>query len=51
MRLISNEKGVTMMRLDEGVKIVGVALTEHAEPEEEAATEETIAENTEVKGE
>ena len=33
-------KGVTMMRLDEGVKIVGVALTEHAEPEE--ASEENI---------
>ena len=33
-------KGVTMMRLDEGVKIVGVALTEHAEPEDEAAEEE-----------
>ena len=35
-------KGVTMMRLDEGVKIVGVALTEHAEPEEE--TKETPSE-------
>ena len=44
-------KGVTMMRLDDGVKIVGVALTEHAEPEEDIATEETVAENTEVTGE
>ena len=43
-------KGVTMMRLDDGVKIVGVALTEHAEPEEESA-EEQPAENTESKGE
>ena len=38
-------KGVTMMRMDEGVKIVGVALTEHEEPVDE--TEETPAE-TEV---
>ncbi|MEE1043685.1 MAG: DNA gyrase C-terminal beta-propeller domain-containing protein, partial [Clostridia bacterium] len=44
-------KGVTMMRLDDGVKIVGVALTEHAEPEEDIATEEAVAENTEVTGE
>ena len=36
-------KGVTMMRLDDGVKIVGVALTEHAEDEE--AEEEKPAEN------
>ena len=36
-------KGVTMMRMDEGVKIVGVALTEHEEPvdEEEEKTAET----------
>ncbi len=39
-------KGVTMMRLDEGVKIVGVALTEHLEPEEEVVEEES-AENVE----
>ena len=42
-------KGVTMMRLDDGVKIVGVALTEHAEPEE--ASDEVVAENTETTGE
>ena len=42
-------KGVTMMRMDEGVKIVGVALTEHEEPVEESAeaVEVTSAENTE----
>lgn len=34
-------KGVTMMRLDDGVKIVGVALTEHADPEEVTAEEQT----------
>ena len=34
-------KGVTMMRLDDGIKIVGVALTEHAEPEGENNDEET----------
>lgn len=39
-------KGVTMMRLDEGVKIVGVALTEHAESDEEI-TEESSEENKE----
>ena len=43
-------KGVTMMRMDEGVKIVGVALTEHEEPvdeEEEKPTEtEVTAEET-----
>lgn len=33
-------KGVTMMRLDDGVKIVGVALTEHSDPEEESAGEQ-----------
>ncbi len=33
-------KGVTMMRLNDGVKIVGVALTEHAEPEEESQEEQ-----------
>ncbi len=34
-------KGVTMMRMEDGVKIVGVALTEHEEPsnDEEEATE------------
>ena len=32
-------KGVTMMRMDEGVKIVGVALTDHEEPVDEAETE------------
>ena len=41
-------KGVTMMRLNEGVKIVGVALTEHAEPEEETEGSEN-AENTTVE--
>ena len=35
-------KGVTMMRLDDGVKIVGVALTEHADPEEENAEEQPV---------
>ena len=38
-------KGVTMMRMDEGVKIVGVALTEHEEPvdeEEEKPTETEV---------
>lgn len=39
-------KGVTMMRLDDGVKIVGVALTEHADPEEVTA-EEQATENVE----
>ena len=43
-------KGVTMMRMDDGVKIVGVALTEHEEPvdeEEEKPTEtEVTAEET-----
>ena len=37
-------KGVTMMRLNEGVKIVGVALTEHSDPEE--AEEPAPAQNT-----
>ncbi len=47
-------KGVTMMRLNDGVKIVGVALTEHAEPEEESTEEkavDTTSENTENAGE
>ena len=47
-------KGVTMMRLNDGVKIVGVALTEHAEPEEESTEEkavDTTSENTENEGE
>ncbi len=47
-------KGVTMMRLNEGVKIVGVALTEHAEPEEEATEEkpeEVVQETNENAGE
>ena len=43
-------KGVTMMRMDEGVKIVGVALTEHEEPvdeeEEKPAETEVTAEET-----
>ncbi len=39
-------KGVTMMRLEDGVKIVGVALTEHAEAEE-STEEDAPAENTE----
>ncbi len=43
-------KGVTMMRLDDDVKIVGVALTEHAESEEETAQEKTT-ENVEIIGE
>ena len=42
-------KGVTMMRLDNGVKIVGVALTEHAEPENETS-EENVVENKETEG-
>ena len=41
-------KGVTMMRLDEGVRIVGVALTEHSEPEEENKEENVQTENKEV---
>ena len=48
-------KGVTMMRLNEGVKIVGVALTEHAEEEEEVGEEKpaetTPQENNENAGE
>lgn len=47
-------KGVTMMKLNEGVNIVGVALTEHAEPEDENVDEkkeEETQENTENKGE
>ena len=48
-------KGVTMMRLNEGVKIVGVALTEHAEEEEEIGEEKpaetTPQENNENAGE
>ena len=47
-------KGVTMMRLNEGVKIVGVALTEHAEPEEESTEEkpeEVVQETNENAGE
>ena len=43
-------KGVTMMRMDEGVKIVGVALTEHEEPvdeeEEKPVETEVTAEET-----
>ena len=46
-------KGVTMMRMDEGVKIVGVALTEHEEPVDEeeekpAETEVTAEESAET---
>ncbi len=46
-------KGVTMMRLNDGVKIVGVALTEHAEDEEETEEKTEVAsqENNEVEGE
>ena len=48
-------KGVTMMRLNDGVKIVGVALTEHVEEDEEAVeekpAEETPQENNENAGE
>ena len=49
-------KGVTMMRMDEGVKIVGVALTEHEEPVDEeeekpAETEVTAEESAETNEE
>ena len=49
-------KGVTMMRMDEGVKIVGVALTEHEEPVDEeeekpTETEVTAEESTETNEE
>ncbi len=37
-------KGVTMMRMDDGVKIVGVALTEHEEAEPDEASKETSSE-------
>jgi len=46
-------KGVTMMRLNDGVKIVGVALTEHAEDEEDTEEKPEVVshENSEVEGE
>ncbi len=44
-------KGVTMMRLNEGVRIVGVALTEHAEPENDEESEEKPAEASQESAE
>ena len=46
-------KGVTMMRLNDRVKIVGVALTEHAEDEEDTEEKPEVVsqENSEVEGE
>ena len=39
-------KGVRLMRLKDGVKVVSIGITEHEEPEEETENPENPAEET-----